>query len=104
MTCCENINDIQSQNTFSECDFHSQFSPEYDNSDISNSVLFDIMSIIYPSDEEKVNSSSNNQLHLRFTTRKIKNRGRKIDKKNTKGKLIPVILLIILYVNCKFIF
>ena len=81
MTCFENITDILSQNTFSEFDFRSQFSPEYDN-DISNSVLFDIMNISTPLDE--ANSSSNNLPH--FITRKIKNRGRKINDKKLKRK------------------
>ena len=35
---------------------------------------------------DEANSSSNNQPYLLFTTRKIKNRGRKIDIKNSKRK------------------
>ena len=82
MTSFENTSDILSQDNFSEFDFHSQFNPENDNHNISNSVLFEIMSITTPLDE--ANPSSNNQ--LLFISRKIMNRGRKINDKKLKRK------------------
>ena len=82
MTCFENPTDILSQDNPSEFDFHIHFNPEYDNNKIINSELFDIKSITTPLDE--ANSSSNNQ--PRFISKKIMNRGRKIDEKNFKRK------------------
>ena len=82
----ENQTFVSSESNYNEYDFHNQLSSVSENNNILISDFPDIINIISPLDEEKVNSSSNNQPYLLFTTRKIKNRGRKIDNKNSKRK------------------
>jgi len=82
----ENQTFVSSESNCNEYDFHNQLSSVSENNNILISGFPDIINIISPLDEEKVNSSSNNQPYLLFTTRKIKNRGRKIDNKNSKRK------------------
>jgi len=86
MICFENQTFVSSESNCNEYDFHNQLSSVSENNNILISDFPDIINIISPLDEEKVNSSSNNQPYLLFTTRKIKNRGRKIDIKNSKRK------------------